>query len=45
LQETISYRHIEDNNSTIILANAMTMDELDKEKSKTIDKAARAREI
>jgi hypothetical protein len=30
---------------TIILANAMTMDELNKEKSKTISKAARAREI
>lgn len=37
--------NIEDNNSTIILANAMTIDELNKEKSKTIDKAATAREI
>jgi hypothetical protein len=37
--------NIEDNNSTIILANAMTIDELNKEKSKTISKAARAREI
>ncbi|HXX98395.1 MAG TPA: hypothetical protein VEL11_14895 [Candidatus Bathyarchaeia archaeon] len=35
----------DDNNNTIILANAMTIDELNKEKSKTIDKAARAREI
>jgi hypothetical protein len=37
--------NIEDNNSTIILANGMTMDELNKEKSKTIDKAASARHI
>jgi hypothetical protein len=28
----------DDNNSTIILANAITIDELNKEKSKTIDK-------
>ena len=31
--------------STIILANRMTMDELNKEKSKTIDKIASARQI
>jgi hypothetical protein len=37
--------NIDDNNSTIILANGMTMDELNKEKSKTIDKAASARRI
>ncbi|MGC2682845.1 MAG: hypothetical protein WA323_13345 [Candidatus Nitrosopolaris sp.] len=36
---------IDDNTSTIILANGMTMDELNKEKSKTIDKAASARQI
>jgi hypothetical protein len=36
----------ENNNSTIILANGMTIDELNKEKSKTIDKAvANARQI
>ena len=31
--------NIDDNNSTIVLANAMTVDELNKEKSKTIDAA------
>jgi hypothetical protein len=36
---------IDDNNGTIILANGMTMDELNKEKTKTIDKAANARQI
>jgi len=36
---------IDDNNGTIILANGMTMDELNKENSKTIDKAASARQI
>ena len=30
--------NIDDNNSTIILANGMTMDELNKEKSRTKDK-------
>jgi hypothetical protein len=35
----------ENNNSTIILANGMTIDELNKEKSKTIDKAANVRQI
>jgi hypothetical protein len=30
--------NIDDNNSTIILANGITIDELNKEKSKTIDK-------
>jgi hypothetical protein len=29
--------NIDDNNSTIILANGITIDELNKEKSKTID--------
>jgi hypothetical protein len=29
----------DDNNSTIVLANPMTLDELNKEKSKTIDAA------
>ncbi len=37
--------NIDENNSTIILANGMTVDELNKEKSKTIDKAANARQI
>jgi hypothetical protein len=37
--------NLEENNSTIILVNGMTMDELNKEKSKTIDKAASARQI
>ncbi len=36
---------VENNNGTIILANGMTMDELNKQKSKTIDKAANARQI
>jgi hypothetical protein len=36
---------IDDNNGTIILANGMTLDELNKEKTKTIDKAANARQI
>jgi hypothetical protein len=31
--------NIDDNNSTIALANAMTIDELNKEKTKTIDAA------
>jgi hypothetical protein len=30
--------NIDDNNSTVILANGITIDELNKEKSKTIDK-------
>jgi hypothetical protein len=34
---------IEGNDGTVILANGMTMDELNKEKSKTIDKVASAR--
>ena len=29
----------DDNNGTIVLANAMTIDELNKEKTKTIDEA------
>ena len=37
--------NIEDNNSTIILTNGMTMDELNKEKSKTIDKVGSPRQI
>ena len=37
--------NIDDNNSAIILADGITMDELNKEKSKTIDKAASARQI
>jgi nitrogen regulatory protein PII-like uncharacterized protein len=37
---------IEENKSVIILANGMTIDELNREKSKTIDKAvANARQI
>ena len=32
--------NIDDNNSTIILANGITIDELNKEKSKTIDNVA-----
>jgi len=36
---------IEENTSIIILASGMTIDELNKEKSKTIDKAASARQI
>jgi hypothetical protein len=35
--------NIEENNSTIILANGMTMDELNNEKNKTIDKVANKR--
>ncbi|HET7344547.1 MAG TPA: hypothetical protein VFJ05_01580 [Nitrososphaeraceae archaeon] len=31
--------NVDDNNSTIVLANAMTIDELNKEKTKTIDAA------
>ena len=37
--------NIDDNNSIIILANGMTLDELNKEKSKTIDKVANSRQI
>jgi hypothetical protein len=37
--------NIDDNNGTIILANGMTMDELNKQKTKTIDKGANARHI
>jgi hypothetical protein len=33
-------RDADDNNSIIILANGMTIDELNKEKSKTVDKVA-----
>ena len=29
--------NVDDNNSTVVLANAMTVDELNKEKTKTID--------
>ena len=32
--------NIDDNNSTIILANGITVNELNREKSKTIDKVA-----
>ncbi len=35
--------NVEENNSTIILANGMTMDELNNEKNKTIDKVASKR--
>ncbi|MFZ0895940.1 MAG: hypothetical protein WAZ77_15705 [Candidatus Nitrosopolaris sp.] len=35
----------EENTSTIILANGMTIDDLNKEKGKTIDKAAGAKQI
>ena len=35
--------NVEENNSTIILANGMTMDELNNEKNKTIDKVANKR--
>jgi hypothetical protein len=34
----------DDNNSTIVLANPMTVDELNKEKSKTIDAAENKKE-
>jgi len=37
--------NIEENGSTIILASGMTVDELNKEKSKTIDRVASARQI
>jgi hypothetical protein len=37
--------NIDDNNGTIILANGMTMDELNKEKTNTIEKAASARRL
>jgi ABC-type Na+ transport system ATPase subunit NatA len=36
---------MEENKSVIILANGMTIDELNREKSKTIDKAANVRQI
>jgi hypothetical protein len=32
--------NVDNNNSTIVLANGMTLEELNKEKSKTIDKVA-----
>ena len=34
---------IDDNNSTIILANSITLDELNKEKLKTVDKVSNKR--
>jgi hypothetical protein len=37
--------NIEENNSTIIVVSGMTVDELNKEKSKTIDRVASARPI
>jgi hypothetical protein len=37
--------NIEENGITIILASGMTVDELNKEKSKTIDRVASARQI
>jgi hypothetical protein len=37
--------NIEENGSAIILASGMTVDELNKEKSKTIDRVANARQI
>ncbi|MGB8937285.1 MAG: hypothetical protein WCC17_19515 [Candidatus Nitrosopolaris sp.] len=37
--------NIDDNNSTIILANGMTMDELNKEKTRTKDKCMCERRI
>ena len=37
--------NIEENGSTIILASGMTVDELNKEKSKTIDRVSSARQI
>jgi hypothetical protein len=37
--------NIDDNNSTIVLANGMTMDELNKEKSRTKDKCMCERQI
>jgi hypothetical protein len=37
--------NIEENSSTIILASGMTVDELNKEKSKTIDRVASAGQI
>jgi hypothetical protein len=37
--------NIDDNDSTIILANGMTMDELNKEKNKTKDKCMCERQI
>ena len=37
--------NIGENSSTIILASGMTVDELNKEKSKTIDRVASARQI
>jgi len=36
--------NIDNNNSTIVLANAITVDELNKEKTKTIDTAERKQE-
>lgn len=37
--------NIEENSSTIFLASGLTVDELNKEKSKTIDRVASARQI
>jgi hypothetical protein len=37
--------NVEENGSTIILASGLTVDELNKEKSKTIDRVASARQI
>ena len=37
--------NVEENGSTIILASGMTVDELNKQKSKTIDRVASARQI
>ena len=37
--------NIEENNTTIILASGMTVDELNKEKSKTIDRVASAGQV
>lgn len=37
--------NIEENKSTVILASGLTVDELNKEKSKTIDRVASARQI
>ena len=41
----ITEDNIDDNNSTIILANGMTMDELNKQKSRTKDKFMCERQI
>jgi hypothetical protein len=43
--QSLSPENIDDNNSTIILANGMSMNELDKEKSRPKDKCMCEKQI